>query len=99
MASIFSSAFGNTLLFQGAWYDEATGLYQMGQRNLHPVIGRFLQRDNVVFGQEVQGATPKLLYEEHVNLRWDPTNFPDPHANLMPHRGDRQVDTLTKALQ
>ena len=43
------SLIGPTLLFQGAWYDEASGLYQMGQRNLSPVLGQFLQRDEDLF--------------------------------------------------
>ncbi|HYG34371.1 MAG TPA: RHS repeat-associated core domain-containing protein, partial [Clostridia bacterium] len=40
-----SSDIGNTLLFQSTWYDEETGLYQFGQRTLHPFLARFLQRD------------------------------------------------------
>jgi RHS repeat-associated protein len=47
------SAVGSTLLFQGAWYDDAAGLYQFGERNLHPVIGRFLQRDSRLFQESL----------------------------------------------
>jgi RHS repeat-associated protein len=43
------SSIGQTLLFQGAWFDEDTGLYQMGERNLHPVLARFLQRDGRLY--------------------------------------------------
>jgi RHS repeat-associated protein len=47
------SVVGDTLLFHGAWFDAATGLYQMGERNLHPVIGRFLQPDRELFTQDL----------------------------------------------
>jgi RHS repeat-associated protein len=39
------SAVAGTLQFHGAFFDEETGLYHMGGRVLHPVLGRFLQRD------------------------------------------------------
>jgi RHS repeat-associated protein len=45
VTEVTSSAIGSTLLFQSAWYDEETGLYQFGQRTLHPYLARFLQRD------------------------------------------------------
>ena len=48
-AELSGSAIGDTLLFQSAWFDPATGLYQMGERNLHPLAGRFLQRDGAIY--------------------------------------------------
>ncbi len=47
------SAIGNTQLFQGGWYDDATGLYQFGKRTLQPMVGLFLQRDNELFTQNL----------------------------------------------
>ncbi len=47
------SAIGGTLLFHGAWYDETTGLYQLGQRNLSPILGRFMQRDEQLFSESL----------------------------------------------
>ncbi|MEO6035059.1 MAG: RHS repeat-associated core domain-containing protein [Verrucomicrobiota bacterium] len=47
------SSIASTLLFHGAFYDDATGLYQLGQRNLHPQVGRFLQRDNALFADSL----------------------------------------------
>lgn len=47
------SAIGSTLLFHGALFDVETGLYQMGQRNLHPILGRFLQRDSALFKESL----------------------------------------------
>ena len=47
------SSTASTLLFQGAFYDDASGLYQFGQRNLHPQLGRFLQRDNELFTESL----------------------------------------------
>ena len=43
----------DTLLMHGAWFDVETGLYQMGQRNLHPILGRFLQRDPAIFKESL----------------------------------------------
>jgi RHS repeat-associated protein len=43
------TAVAGTLLFQGQWYDEETGLYQLGERNLHPQLGCFLQRDSQLY--------------------------------------------------
>jgi RHS repeat-associated protein len=43
------SVIGSTLLFHGAFYEAEFGLYQMGQRTLHPQLGRFLQRDNQLY--------------------------------------------------
>ncbi len=37
------------LQFQGAFFDEETGLYFMGTRTLHPVFGRFLERDTTFY--------------------------------------------------
>jgi RHS repeat-associated protein len=48
-----TSSVAGTVLFQGGSFDEATGLYQLGQRNLHPLLGRFLQRDSVLFSQSL----------------------------------------------
>ena len=48
-----SSAVGSTLLFHGAFFDVETGLYQMGQRNLHPLLARFLQRDSALFKESL----------------------------------------------
>ena len=39
------SAISDTILFHRAFYDAAAGLYHMGQRAYHPILGRFLQRD------------------------------------------------------
>jgi RHS repeat-associated protein len=41
-----ASAVADTLLFHAAFHDPETGLYQMGERDLHPLLGRFLQRDS-----------------------------------------------------
>jgi RHS repeat-associated protein len=43
------SGIGSTLLFQGAFYEEEAGLYDMRGRTLHPVFGRFLQRDSELY--------------------------------------------------
>ena len=48
---VSESAVAGTLLFQGCYYDEESGLYEFGQRNLHPQLGRFLQRDNELYTQ------------------------------------------------
>lgn len=48
-----ASVVAGTLLFHGSFFDEDTGLYQMGQRNLHPLLGRFLQRDSLLFSQSL----------------------------------------------
>ena len=37
------------MLFHGAFFDDATGLYQMGERTLHPLLGRFLERDAALY--------------------------------------------------
>ena len=52
-SALHRSAIGNTLLFQGGFYDDATGLYQFGKRTLHPMVGMFLQRDNELFTQHL----------------------------------------------
>ncbi|MCK6549504.1 Ig-like domain-containing protein [Myxococcota bacterium] len=43
------SAIAHRLLFHAAFFDEATGLYQMGERTLHPQLGRFLERDAALY--------------------------------------------------
>lgn len=48
-----ASLIGNTVLFHGAWFDPATGMYQMGSRNLHPILARFIQRDNALFAESL----------------------------------------------
>lgn len=51
------SAVSQTLLFQGGLFDEATGLYQFGERNLHPMLGQFLQRDTALFAESLAWFT------------------------------------------
>ena len=42
-------AVSTTLLFHGAFFDVETGLYDMGERTLHPVFARFLQIDSALY--------------------------------------------------
>jgi RHS repeat-associated protein len=51
------SVVGGTLLFHGGLFDAATGLYQFGERNLHPLLGQFLQRDSALFSESLAWFT------------------------------------------
>ena len=67
------SQIANTLLFQGNWFDQETGLYQLGQRNLHPQLTRFLQRDNKLYVQS------RALFAA---FNGDPAGFIDPSGTF-----------------
>ena len=73
------SVVSNTVLFQGGWFDDASGLYQFGSRNLHPLAGTFLQRDDAPF------ALSLALYTA---FNGDPVGVSDA-TGLVPDLGSR----------
>jgi RHS repeat-associated protein len=54
---ISAAAAASPLLFQGAFFDEATGLYEMGERHLHPLTGGFVERDTKLFAESLAWFT------------------------------------------
>jgi RHS repeat-associated protein len=86
------SRISNTLLFQGQWFDEATGLYQLGQRNLHPLCGLFLQRDNALFSQSLAFFT---AFNGDPAGRVDPTGLAS--AEAVTSQGKELADAVKAA--
>jgi len=67
-----ATAQNNSLTFQGQRYDAESGLYYFRNRYLSPVLGRFLQRDPVVYGDgmnlyEFVGSRP-ISEQDHLGL-------------------------------
>jgi len=56
-ASQAGAADDSPLRFHGAFFDMATGLYEMGQRHLHPLTGGFIERDSRLFGESLAWFT------------------------------------------
>jgi len=46
---IEQSSIGNNILFTGREYDSEVGIYYYRSRYLHPIIGRFIQKDSLLF--------------------------------------------------
>jgi RHS repeat-associated protein len=66
------SAVGNIYYFTGREYDFETGLYHYRARSLHPVLGRFMQHDPLLY------ADAMGLYQYVENM---PTRMVDPWGN------------------
>lgn len=67
------SDIGNTIMFTGREYDYATGLYHYRARALHPQLGRFMQKDPLMY---VDG------YNMYEYVGGNPVNSIDPHGLL-----------------
>lgn len=65
------SGIGNTIMFTGREYDYATGLYHYRARALHPQLGRFMQKDPLMY---VDG------YNMYEYVGGNPVNSIDPHG-------------------
>jgi RHS repeat-associated protein len=72
------SSIANTLLFQGAFFDPESGLYEIGVRTLHPLAGAFLQREDLVYRRSL------ALYTA---FDGDPVGISDP-LGYAPEIGD-----------
>lgn len=89
------SAIGGTVLFQGAFFDEDTGLYHLGSRVLHPQFGSFLQRETSLYRES------KAMY---LALNGDPASFVDAGGaeaakvaiKKMPGFWQKQLDMVCK---
>lgn len=63
-----ASALGNNILFTGREYDAETGDYYFRARSMHPMVGRFMQKDPLMY---VDGMND-LLYVNNL-----PVNYKD----------------------
>jgi RHS repeat-associated protein len=63
----------NPLLFQGQFYDTATGLYYMRARNYDPTTGRFTQRDPATETVGTPFVSPYVFANDRPTFLTDPT--------------------------
>jgi RHS repeat-associated protein len=68
------SGYGNAILYCGYWRDAETGLYHVRNRMYHPLLGRWLQRDPLVY---IDG----MDFYEYVGSM--PTAAADPFGELI----------------
>ena len=66
--TITASAIGNTILFTGRELDPETGLYYYRARTMNPTLGRFMQKDPLMY---VDG------YNDYVYVMNNPLSFND----------------------
>lgn len=66
---IAESAVGNNILFTGREYDSETGTYYFRARTQHPQIGRFMQKDPLMY---VDGMNDFFYVGNNVTISLDP---------------------------
>lgn len=69
------SSVGNNILFTGREYNAETGDYYFRARSLHPMMGRFMQKDPLMY---VDGMN-NYLYAKNI-----PTVYTDPSGEVIP---------------
>lgn len=69
---IAQSSVGNNILFTGREYDSEIGLYYFKARSQHPIIGRFLQKDPLMF---IDGMNDFSYVNNAVTCYIDPTGL------------------------
>lgn len=69
------SSVGNNILFTGREYNAETGDYYFRARSLHPMVGRFMQKDPLMY---VDGMN-NYLYAKNI-----PTVYTDPSGEVIP---------------
>ncbi len=85
------STIGNTILFTGREYDYETGFYYYRARTQHPMVGRFLEHDPLLF---VDGWN---IYEYVIG---NPINYIDVHGMARNSCSrDRSLDSQEKVLE
>lgn len=84
-AGLPASAADSPLLFHGSFYDKATGLYEMGERHLHPLTGGFLERDSLLARESLAWFTA---------FSGDPAGRVDPFGQL-----SNSVDSLASMVE
>ena len=70
--SIAQSIIGNTILFTGREFDNQSGLYYYRSRYLHPLIGRFMQKDSLMF---IDGMNDYSYVSNSVINKIDPYGY------------------------
>ena len=69
------SAIGNNILFTGREYDVETGMYYYRARTMHPGIGRFMQKDPLMY---INGMN------DYIYTNNNPVIYTDPSGKLIP---------------
>ena len=70
--TMVQSSIGNTILFTGHEYDDETNCYFCRSRSLSPIIGRFIQKDSLMY---IDGMN------DYNYVNNSPTYYIDPYGN------------------
>ena len=70
-----ASTIGNNILFTGREYNAETGDYYFRARSMHPMVGRFMQKDPLMY---IDGMN-NYLYAKDI-----PTVYTDPSGEVIP---------------
>lgn len=68
--SLEASAIGNNILFTGREYDSELGTYYFRARSMHPLVGRFMQHDPLMY---VDGMNDYSYVNNSPIIYWDKT--------------------------
>ena len=86
------SAVGNEVLYAGYRYDAETGLYNLRNREYHPTLGQFLERDPSGYGISAMNLYGYAHDQPITNA--DPMGLCDDSAQKVPRDKDAEKDKI-----